>query len=392
MKFPLSIKSFNFAFIIFLTSFSLLNNKLEVYAEWNSHLKVEDSKNKLDKIKSAPTIENYLREKNKDEFYILGPEDTFTMNLNELGSIDDVPSLGGTFKIDMDGYVNLPRLRRVKVSGLTIEELTQLLNSEYKKYLKNVDADIILQKYRPAKIYLDGEIANPGLHILMRKNVPPKASSFYNNVNPTPTGGSTLFDALRIAGGVSLNSDLTRIEITRINSLSNGGGRIKTNVNLLRTLDLKDTSQNISLRDGDTVFVPSIPFGEKPLFNKILKSNINPKFINVYISGRVNEPGIKKLFTASSLVDGIRISGGAKIVKGKVRFLRYKNDGTIDKRVFSLRNNSKRGAYNNPILKNGDIIFVGNSLLGATSEVLNEITNPFRSILSTYSFFKIISD
>ena len=126
--------------------------------------------------------------------------------------------------------------------------------------------------------------------------------------------------------------------------------------------------------------------------NKILKSNINPKFINIYVSGRVKEPGIKKLSSSSTLVDSINISGGAKIVKGKVKFLRYKNDGTVDNRSFRYNKRAKRGSYKNPYLLNGDIIFIEDNFLSKSTQVLNEITDPLRSLLSAYTFFKIIDD
>ncbi len=395
MKFPKKIKLFNIFILVLLTSQFLIHNKSKVYATLKTDIKAQINKDKKvlrDNLQSTYPTKDYLKNIDKNKFYILGPGDIFNLQLNELSIVNDLPTLGGDFTIDLEGFVSLPRLKRVKVAGLTVEELTKLLNLEYSNYLKNVDTRINIISYRSAKIYLDGEIANPGLHVLSSKTDSIKNISLFNNINPTPTGGSTLFDALRLAGGVSLKSDLTNIEITRINSLSNGGGRIKTNINLFKALDLSDTSQNINLRDGDTVFVPTLSSKDSPAFNKILKSNINPRFINIYISGRVKEPGIKQLFNASTLIDGINIAGGAKIIKGKVRFLRYNNDGTIDKRIFNLKPNAKRGSYKNPYLNNGDIIFIGDSLLSVTSEVLNEITDPFKSILSTYSFFKIINE
>ena len=394
MKFTNKKKLYNF-FILLILSQLLIINKSQVHAALKTEIKNEVNKDKevdFENLKSNYPTKDYLKNIDKNKFYILGPGDSFNLQLNELSSTNDLPDLGGNFTVDLEGYVTLSRLKRVKVAGLTVEELTRLLNQEYKNFLKYVDANITLTNYRPIKFYLDGEVTNPGLHVLNSKTGLVSKNSFFNNINPTPTGGTTLFDGLRLAGGVSLKSDLTKIEITRINSLSNGGGRIKTTVNLFETLDLKDTTQNINLRDGDTVFVPTLSLKDSPTFNKIIKSNINPKIINVYISGRVREPGIKQLFKASSLVDGINIAGGAKIIKGKVRFLRYNNDGTLDKRIFNLNKKAKRGSFKNPYLNNGDIIFIGDSLLSSTSEVLNEVTDPFKSILSTYSFFKIISD
>ena len=66
---------------------------------------------------------------------------------------------------------------------------------------------------------------------------------------------------------------------------------------------------------------------------------------------------------ASVLSDAIDMAGGTKALKGPIRFVRFNNDGTVDKRKFSYRPSAKRGSYKNPKLRNGDLIVVGTSLL-----------------------------
>ena len=95
---------------------------------------------------------------------------------------------------------------------------------------------------------------------------------------------------------------------------------------------------------------------------------------------------------SSVLSEAIDISGGAKFLKGQVSFIRYNNDGTIDKRKFGLKRNVSRGSYENPFLKNGDVIFVGRSSLNITTEIINEITAPFQSLFTTYGFYKLVVD
>ena len=82
----------------------------------------------------------------------------------------------------------------------------------------------------------------------------------------------------------------------------------------------------------------------------------------------------------------------AKFIKGKVKFLRYRNDGSVDNREFRFNRRAKRGSYKNPYLADGDIIFVGETLLSVTSEAINEVTDPLKGILSSYTFFKLIDD
>ena len=89
--------------------------------------------------------------------------------------------------------------------------------------------------------------------------------------------------------------------------------------------------------------------------------------------------------------DAISIAG-SPFLKGPIKFVRYNNDGSIDRRKFRYKQNAKRGAYNNPTLKDGDFILVGRSALTNTAEVINEVTSPFVGIFSTYGLIKVIQD
>ena len=76
-------------------------------------------------------------------------------------------------------------------------------------------------------------------------------------------------------------------------------------------------------------------------------------------------------------------------MRGPVTFIRFNSDGLVEKRQFKYNPRAKRGNYNNPYLRNGDIIRVGDNLLTKTSEVLNEFTTPLLGIYGTY---KILED
>ena len=64
---------------------------------------------------------------------------------------------------------------------------------------------------------------------------------------------------------------------------------------------------------------------------------------------------------------------------------------------FSLNNffvtlSVERGDFKNPILRNGDIIFIGKGAFINATNILSEIAKPFRDIVSTYSLIKIINE
>ncbi len=195
----------------------------------------------------------------------------------------------------------------------------------------------------------------------------------------------TLHDAIREAGGISNFSDLSNIEVIRQDSLSNGGAKIKANINLTSLIDGNDQSQNIRIYDGDIIKIKKSSNQVLEQISKAIKSNLNPRIIEVFISGRVEEPGKRSISKGSSLNDALELAGGPKFMRGKVIFTRFNLDGSIDKRKFAYKNNAASGSFKNPYLKTGDIIRVGKSPVNIANEVLTEITSPFLGIYSTFT-------
>ena len=119
---------------------------------------------------------------------------------------------------------------------------------------------------------------------------------------------------------------------------------------------------------------------------------MNPKYVTVAVTGRVNAPGVKKLSRSSTLNDAIDISGGTKLFRGKISYLSFNNDGSVEKRKITLNKNNKKGSYSNPFLKEGDLILVGSSLLNLSSEAISEITAPFQGLYSAYRLIELIGE
>ena len=73
---------------------------------------------------------------------------------------------------------------------------------------------------------------------------------------------------------------------------------------------------------------------------------------------------------------------------GNVEFIRFKNDGTTQKRSFRYNANAQINTASNPVLNDGDIIHVRKTILGRTTEILGEISSP---ILSGYGLINLIN-
>ena len=350
--------------------------------------------------------------------YILGPGDTLQVELL------DIPELSGLFTIGPDGTMYLPRLRALYVEGLTVEELRFFLTQQFKAYVKNPQIYLNPVSFRPVRVYVGGEITRPGYYTISGSQPLSDALAITQGTRPealrtqvTALGDAqaarlrlnrsasddvatvqglqnqraqlpTLFDALRAAQGVTPFSNLAEVQVVRKQPLSAGGGRARATVNFLHLLSNGDESVNIRLFDGDVVNVSRSP---KVLRDQLLaasRSNLSPDFIQVYVSGRVKEPGPQSLPQGATLNQAIASAGGAKLLRGQVEFLRFSPDGATDRRLISLNPGAKAGDFKNPVLMNGDVVRINDSLFSATVGVLNEVTGPAVGIYSVYSLFK----
>ena len=341
---------------------------------------------KLEAIEENIPNSDYLLKRNNNDFYILGPGDLIKVVVSEF-----IPDLTQSLIIDQEGMGYLKKLKNVYMNGLTKNELENILNEEYSKYVNTPSVRIQVLKFRPVKIFIDGAVSEPGYFSLEKKG---------KNIGNLPTGMEIddinttepidLVYAIQQANGLNNDADISNISITRQNSISNGGGRIKTSVDLLKAIELKDPKQNIRILDGDTIYIPHAKNVDRKRVNKLLKSNLNPRTIDVFVGGSVASQGMKTLLKSSTLNDAIFISGGAELFSGKVKFFRYGTDGLVDDRQFKFNKKSKRGSFKNPFLRNGDIIFIGKSRLTMTNEALQKLTAPVASIINAYSLYKII--
>lgn len=321
--------------------------------------------------------------------YIVGPGDSLIITVSK-----ELEELTSEVSVDGEGTIYLPRLNRIFVKGLTINELVSVLNRAYLKFVNYPDVEITVRDYRPINVLVEGEVVNPGLHNIKGSYSFSSGSQDSSSLMPVITSQffPTVFDAIRESGGITEFSELSSIQLIRKNNISNGSGKITTKLNLEKLLINGDNSQNIRIYDSDIIRVGKANKPRQTLLNRAIYSNLNPKFIAVTVLGRVNSPGSIKVSRASVLNDAILLAGGLKVLKGPVKFLRFNSDGSIESRKFSYSSRAKRGSYKNPSLLEGDMIFIGNSLITTTNEVFSEVTAPFIGVFSTYGIIKALTD
>lgn len=383
----------------------LLIKLLLVSSPWLYAQELSSSPNSAGSLRATDAAQ--ARNVNYDA-YILGPGDSLSIELLNL------PELSGIFTIGPDGTIYLPRLRALQVEGLTIEELRLFLTDQYKPYVLAPEVYITPVSYRPVRVYVGGEVARPGYYTIRGASIG-QDSTYSTQTTTAANAGAlrarsvsgstsatfdtsalsglntpmpTLFDGLRAAKGVTPFSELDSVRVTRKRPLSQGGGKVRANVNFLRLISDGIEDVNIRLYDGDSIFVPK---SNKVLRDQLLaasRTNLSPDFIEVFVSGRVKEPGPQQLPQGASLNQAIASSGGPRLLKGKVEFLRFTQDGETDRRLFEYNPNATSGDYRNPVLMPGDVVRVNESLVSASLEFLNEITAPAVGLYSVYSIYR----
>jgi polysaccharide biosynthesis/export protein len=121
--------------------------------------------------------------------YILGPNDQFIIRAPQADEINERP-----FRVDSDGFINLPLVGRVKAAGLTVQALEADLVTRLKEFIRQPQVMISMVQFRSEPVFFLGAFKFPGIY---------------------PLGGRrTLVEMLSSVGGL-LPTASRRIRITR---------------------------------------------------------------------------------------------------------------------------------------------------------------------------------
>ncbi|HLP91768.1 MAG TPA: SLBB domain-containing protein [Nostocaceae cyanobacterium] len=207
--------------------------------------------------------------------YALGGGDLIRVNVFE------VPEYTGEYQIPPGGAINLPLIGSVSISGLTTEQAADAIAQRYARFLKRPLISVNLLSPRPINVFVAGEVTRPGAYTLTLQ------SGAGNNPG---VQYPTVLAALTSAQGVTLAADVTEVELRR---------KIKGNeqVVVLNLKELTQTgkiSQDITLRDGDTIVVPTAKDFDIAAARNLFSANFAASQTaprTVAIIGQVNRPG-----------------------------------------------------------------------------------------------------
>jgi protein involved in polysaccharide export with SLBB domain len=259
--------------------------------------------------------------------YKLGPGDELKMIVwSELGdeTVYDV-------QVNPEGQIYVPVIGVMGVSGLTVGEFEQMALGQMAKKFEHFKGQVTLTKIRTIQIYVVGEVEKPGAL--------------------TISGLSTAFTALYQAGGPTQRGSMRKIKVL-------GSAGKSTSLDLYRYFLSGDRSQDVSLDNGDTIFVPAIE-------------------TSVKVKGLVTRPAIYEIKEGDSLAEVLAMAGNAlpKAYSARVKVLRWTGNQRRRAYDLSLGSLSELKAFT---VVNGDEIIVEQAIetVGNTVEIEGAVKKP----------------
>lgn len=208
---------------------------------------------------------------NRSSDYVVGAQDVLKI------TVFDEPTMSGSYRVDTDGSVQYPMLGRVTVGGMRVREVEQIIKTKLQDgYIKRAQVAVDVEQFRVRSIFVVGEVRTPGKYPM--------------------TPQMSLIEALAAAGSTT---DAASSEVMILRPRAGGNVQALTpeqvdqgNVNRVNLADLQlgRLSQNVTLVEGDTVFVP--------------------KAEKFFITGQVRSPGAYTYERGLTVLQAISLAGG----------------------------------------------------------------------------------
>ncbi|HEY9614919.1 polysaccharide biosynthesis/export family protein [Allocoleopsis sp.] len=213
-------------------------------------------------------------------FSNLPPETPYTLGSGDRVKVDvfDVPEYSGEFPVLVDGTLNLPVIGAVSVRGRTLQQASETISQLYARYVRRPLVTVGLVTPRPVIIAVAGEVNRPG--------------TYTANAGGGGAGAATQFptvtQVITLAGGITQAAAVGEVKLRRRNVPTT------YTINLWALLNQGDISQDVALRDGDALFIPTVadinPSETRVLADASFASK-QAQPINIAIVGEIARPG-----------------------------------------------------------------------------------------------------
>lgn len=270
------------------------------------------------------------------------------------GATPIVPALTGggegglTVRVANNGTIFFPRVGRIKVVGMTAQQVQQELTKGLSRTIRNPQLDVRVSGFNSQSVQVTGNLRTPASEA----------------ITDTPL---TVLDAINRAGGALADADLQNVGVTR------DGKRYTVDVAAL--LETGDPQQNVLLEDGDIVDVPD-------------RANSR-----VFVLGEVNKPTSLPMNRGRlTLADALTGAGSLDVKTGDPRFVYVVRgaDKTLTPDVYQLDMTQVDALMlmTKFELQPKDVVYVQVSGAARFNRALEQITPTLQTLFYTWQLSK----
>ncbi|WP_310428044.1 SLBB domain-containing protein [Chamaesiphon sp. VAR_48_metabat_135_sub] len=309
----------------------------------------------------APAPKVFAPQNSFADSYTLGPGDRLRVD------IFNVPEYSGEFYVLGDGAINLPVVGAIPIQGMTVQKASSLLTAYFSRYVKRPIVTISVLAPRPVQFAIAGEVT--------------RAGSYTVPFTDTNRKFPSVSQAIQLAGGTTQTANLRQVQVRRAAT-----GRIIT-ANLFDVLQRGNTAQDITLRDGDTIYIARAENVSAADRLRLSGSNLanQDATVKVAILGEVGKPGTYTLrgesgastggtgrVTPPTLTEAIKIAGGSTVSAdlSRIKVRRNTRTGAGQTVAINLMNLLQSGDFGQDI-----ILQDGDTILLPTSSSINSVNS-----------------
>ena len=259
-----------------------------------------------------------INEPNLDSSYILDFGDVLEIQL--IGQKDIIES----FSINRDGSINLLDIGKLNLSGLSLNDASNLIKAKVNSAYIGTEAYISLKNIRDINVLIVGNAYNPGIYTL--------------------NGNSNMLHAISMAGGVNDIGSYRNIKLIR-------SGKVIDTLDIYEVLVFGKYNFSSGLRSGDSIVVGpqeklvSIETGVMRPATFEMKSNETFDDLLKYANGFSKDINLDQLFVK-------RVSGGKsniiQITLDELNSFEFINNDSIFIQEYKIDTVLIEGSVNNP--------------------------------------------
>ena len=239
--------------------------------------------------------------------YVIGPGDEIILRVWGHNTFN------GRLTVDRSGAIYVPQVGPIHVATLRYAELQQHIHDDLSRTFRNFEMSVNIGQLRSIQIFVLGEAKQPGSY--------------------TVSSLSTAFNALLASGGPSTYGSVRNIQVQR-------GNQAVGSIDLYDFALHGDKSKDITLHDGDVVFIPVI----------------GPQ---VAVSGSVRRPAIFEVKKNTTVAEVLELAGGLSSTASGGRFSLERIESRHERQSMSI---ALDDTGKNLAVSDGDVLHV-NSVL-----------------------------